>query len=249
MAEKQEGCSPKEENKVPVLVNMRKLCLTLALSSFVSLTWAQQAIETPLGVLITPHQEVRVSKQLRAILPPKSTARLVQPTSMGAGGEEVVVYDAGDQYEPHAHVAVVRDGHRVADFSVTKLFGRRHIGDTYELFAATQLALADGKHLFVAAFRNIGNGAGTIFVLLAERKSHYEIAWMEGTIQGRFKLLRTGAIQVWNAENYECTWCPHHYDVNSFEWKDGRLAKVGHFRTQDQLDPGPISDRPIVIEK
>lgn len=224
---------------------MRKLCLILALASAVSPTWAQQATESPLGVLITPHSEVRVSKELRAILPSKATVRLAQRTSMVAGGEEVVVYDAGDQFEVRAHVAVVRDGHRVADFSLTRLFRHR---ETYELFAATEFAGADRKNLFVTAFRNIGDGSGTIFLLLAARESHYEIAWKDHTTEGRFKLLRTGTIQVWDAEDYECVWCPHHYDVNSFDWKDGRLAKVSHFRTEQELDPGEISEIPIVIE-
>ncbi len=229
---------------------MRKLCLILAVASVVSLAWAQQATESPLGVLITPHSEVRVSKELRAILPPKATVRLVQPTSMGTGGEAVVVYDTGSQYEPHAHVAVVKGGQRVADFSLTKLFQREDIGDAYELFAATEFAVADGKNLFMTAFRNIGDGAGTIFLLLAERESHYEIAWMDGTTQGRFKLLRSGTMQVWDsAQDGVCVWCPHHYDVHSFEWKSGRLAKIGHFTTEHELDPGPISETPIVIEK
>jgi len=205
---------------------------------------------SPLGVLITPHREVQVSKALRSVLPKNATVRLVQLTKMALDGEQVVVYDTGNQFEPHSHVAVVKSGQRAADFALTRLFHRHGGGESYELFNASQFLSADNKNVFIVAFRNIGDGAGTLFVLLTERDGRYEVAWKERTTQGRFKVLRSGKIQVWDSDGGGlCVWCVQQYDVTTFEWKDGGLSRINHFKTKDALDPGPIADTPIAIEK
>jgi len=205
---------------------------------------------TPLGVLVTPHHEVQVSKELRSVLPKNVTIRLVQLTQMALDGEQVVVYETGNQFEPHSHVAVVKSGQRTADFALTRLFQRDGVGESYELFNASQFLSVDNKNVFIAAFRNIGDGAGTLFVLLTERAGRYEVAWREGTNQGRFKVLRSGKIQVWDADGQaQCVWCAQQYNVTTFEWKDGGLSRINRFKTKHAFDPGPISDRPIVIEK
>ncbi len=205
---------------------------------------------TPLGVLITPHREIQVSKELRSVLPRTAKVRLVQQTKMAVDGEQVIVYDMGDQYEPHAHFAVVKNGQRTADFSLTKLFEEDGIGDSDELFSALQFQSADNKNVFVAAFRSIGDGSGTRFVVLTERDARYQVAWKDGATQGRFKVLRTGRIELWDATGEgTCVWCPQRYDVTTLEWKDGGLSRISRSTTKDALDPGPISAMPIVIEK
>lgn len=205
---------------------------------------------SPLGVLITPHREVQVSKALRSVLPANATVRLVQLTKMALDGEQVVVYDMGNQFEPHSHVAVVKSGQRTANFALTRLFHRGGVGESYELFNASQFLSADNKNVFIAAFRNIGDGSGTLFVLLAERDGRYEVEWKERTHQGRFKVLRSGNIQVLDGTGGGlCVWCPQQYDVTTFEWKDAGLSRINHFIAKVALDPGPIADMPIVIEK
>jgi hypothetical protein len=204
-------------------------------------------------VLITPSAPVRVSKQLRAALPKNATVRLVSPTSLAASGEQVVVYERGSQYEPHSHVAVIKNNERVADYSLTQLFRRYGIVDTYELFQASEIRTSDDRGAFVTAFRNIGDGSGTLFVVLTERQGGYEI-WKQATTQGRLRVLRNGEMELWSAGDVpdgkiDCVWCSRYYKVESFQWKVGIPAKLRQFITKRTLDPNAVADKPIVIEK
>lgn len=208
---------------------------------------------TPLGVLITPPPQILVSEQIRSALPKKATVRLLERTERTAGTEHVIVYELGSKFEPDSHVAVLKGGQLVSDFGLAKLFTVRGTGGRYALFAATQFRTAENKNAFITAFRNIGNGAGTIFVLLIERNGHYS-AWKYGGFQGRFQVRTDGRIQVWSAGDVpegkiDCTWCRRRYDVSTFEWKDASLAKVGHLTKKGALDPASIANKPIVLQK
>jgi len=120
------------------------------------------------------------------------------------------------------------------------------MGDSYELFKASQIP-TDGPQAFVAAFRNIGDGAGTLLVLLTLKNGQYRI-WKHGITEGQLKVLKDGSIQVWGAEgDGECVWCPQHYKVTTFEWKDGTPSEIRHYETKHALNPGPISENPIVF--
>ena len=205
---------------------------------------------TPMGAVVTPHSPLQVSKELRSVLPKNAAVRLVQPTSMAEDGEEAVIYETGDRFEPNPHLAVVKNGSRAADFSLADLFQQDGAGDNYTLFKASEFEWGDKKKAFIAAFRSIGDGAGTIFVLLNVRDHRYVVAWKKETTQGRFKVLRNGQLQVWDADGEgQCVWCPQHYKVSTFEWKDGSPAVVGRFTTKHALDPVSMSDNPIAIEK
>jgi len=229
---------------------MKRLSFILMLLAIVSPGWAQQAIMTPMGVLVTPGSPLQVSKELRSVLPKNAAVRLVQPTTMAEDGEEVVIYETGNRIEPSPHLAVVKNGARAADFSLAGLFQQDGAGDDYTLFKASEFEWGEKKKAFIAAFRSIGDGSGTIFVLLTERDHRYVAAWKKETTQGRFKALRNGQLQVYDADGEgQCVWCPQHYKVSTFEWKDGRPAIVSRFTTKHALDPVSISDNPIAIEK
>jgi hypothetical protein len=226
------------------------ICLYLVVLAG-GIAYAQEAIKTPLGVVIKPPHAVRVSRQLRSLLPKGATVRLVQPTTMEANkSEEIVVYERGGEYDPRSHVAIVQNGRRLVDFSLTRLFQQ---GESYAFFQASEFQIPDNAKAFVAAFRSIGDGAGTVFVLLTGNDGHYQI-WKRATVQGRFKVLRSGKIQLWDAGDAPegepgCVWCPRYYNVGTYGWANRTLSKIGHYRTKHALDPEAVSDQAILVEK
>jgi hypothetical protein len=190
---------------------------------------------------------VQVPSELQSAIPKGAVVRLLEPTQLSVAGETLAVYDRGSKYEPNPHVAVIKDGKRVADFSLDALFAREGVGDSYELVKAAQIPAANFQ-AFVAAFRNIGDGAGTLLVLLTAKDGVYKV-WKRGVTEGQIKVLKNRSIEMWGAEgDGECVWCPQHYKVTTFAWKDGTLSEIRHYETKHALSPGPISDNPIAIE-
>ena len=222
--------------------------LLLLISALAQYALPQQANPSPLGVLITPPHQVVIPKGVRSALPPNALVRLFQPTTLAPDGEHMIVYERVRGFEPDSHLAVLKNRRLVADFSLIKLFEKEDIGDTYALFSASQFPTPDAGNAFVAAFRNIGNGAGTLFVLVTNTKGRYRVIWQRRTTQGRLNVQQNGQIQLWDANvGDDCTWCPHRYERTTFEWKDKRISKLNHWTTRHALDPGAISARPIII--
>jgi len=211
---------------------------------------AQQASAGPLGVLIAPPAEITIPDALHYALATGAVARLLQPTRLTPEGEEILVYDTGNRFESNSHVAVIESGRRVADFSLTKLFESDHVGETYALFSAAQFPTREKANVFLAAFRNIGNGAGTIFVLIAFKGGSYQVGWQRWAQQAQLRVRRDGRLELWESSaDGECTWCPQHYEVSTFEWKNGTASKISHSATKQALSPGEISATPIIVEK
>ena len=139
-------------------------------------------------------------------------------------GEQIAVYETGDKYEPFTHLAVLRDGRRAAEFQ-----------------------LDGSKNAFVSAYRNIGDGSGTIFLLVVPNGTGYALAMNRATVEGRFKVMPDRTIEIWDAEDRECVWCPHQYKVSKMKWQSGSLATVNVHTTKHKISPYLISDSPIVI--
>jgi len=210
----------------------------------------QTATFSPLGVLIKPADKVEAPAEILAAIPKKVTVRLVKLTRLSSDGESVVIYDRGDQnYEPHTHIAVIRNGKRVADFSIIKLFEKQGVGDTYEFFLAAQFTTPDKQNAFIAAFRNIGDGSGTLFVLLINRQGQYIVSWHKAASQAQLRVRKDGGYQLWDSdEGDDCVWCAHHYEVSDYIWKNDTLFRRLHHDTKDALDPSQFSETPIEIE-
>jgi hypothetical protein len=47
--------------------------------------------------------------------------------------------------------------------------------------------------------------------------------------------------------NYECVWCPHHYRITEYLWRDGRYVKAGTRRTARAYDPAEVSQTSLTI--
>lgn len=223
--------------------------LSLALLACLAFpVFAQSSTAGPLGVIVSPPKRLRVPPDIQSAIPSKSIVRLIQPTQLTGDGEIVVIYDLGDQYEPNSHIAVIKDHARVVDFSLVKLFGD-DIGDTYALFQSAQLSLTPSRNGFIAAFRNIGDGAGTLFVLIIGNGRQFAVAWQKGASQAQLQVRPGGTFQLWDADgDGECVWCPQHYKVTSFVWKNEALTKVSSFNTKHTLSPYQFSEKPILLK-
>jgi hypothetical protein len=210
--------------------------------------FAQSSAAGPMGVLVSPPKRLQVPSEIRSAIPTKSVVRLIQPTRLTSDGETVVIYDRGSQFEPHAHIAVIKNHRRVADFSLVKLFAKQEVGDTYALFQGAQLNLDVNRMGFIAAFRNIGDGAGTIFVLITGSGEQFAVAWQERASEAQFQVRPGDAFQLWNAdEGDDCVWCPHHYEVTNYIWKNEVLRKISSFNTKQALSPYLFSEKPILL--
>lgn len=234
-------------------ISRRMSCMNrawiLALLAFPACSgFAQSSSAGPLGVLVSPPKSVQAPSDLRQAILAKSVVRLIQPTQLSSDGENFVIYDCGNEYEPDAHIAVIKNHARVADFSLVKLFAKDGVGSSYALFQSAQVSLGPNRKGFMAAFRNIGDGAGTLFVLVTESGGHFVVAWQEEASEAQFQVRRGGAFQLWDAnEGDNCVWCLHHYKVTNYLWKNGAFMKVSHFETKHPLSPSQFSEKPIRV--
>jgi hypothetical protein len=229
-------------------VGKHRLILAVACAGFqIS---AQQRVMTPLGVRTIAHEPILASRGLRAILPKNAAVRLDTKTTIAADGEEIVVYDSGNEFDPEPHLVVVRSGHQTADFSLAQVFPQDGCSEICTLIASSEFEIVKGKRAFIVAFTNTGDGSGILFGILSEQGQKYEFIWKRETYQGRVKVTGDGKMQVWDADNDgECVWCPEHYKVTNLAWTNNEMQAVSHYTTSRALDPGPISDPPIVISK
>ena len=217
------------------------------LACLASPSLAQISSAGPLGVIVTPPKSVRVPPDLRQAIPANSVVRLIQTTQLTSDGENVVIYERGNQYEPNAHIAVIKNHVRVADFGVVELFAKDGVGESYALFQSAQLSLGPGQKGFIAAFRNTGDGARTLFVLITEGGGQFAVSWQKWAPEAQFQA-RGGVFQLWEAdEDDNCVWCPHHYEVTNYVWKDEALSKISNFSTKQALSPYRFSEKPIRI--
>jgi hypothetical protein len=208
----------------------------------------QSSSAGPLGVIVTPPKSVRVPADLRATIPVKSVVRLVQSTQLTSDGETFVIYERGNEFEPDTHIAVIKNGARAADFSLVRVFAKEGVGVSYALFQSAQVSLGPSRKGFIAAFRNIGDGSRTLFVLVTETEGKFAVSWQAVASEAQFQVRQGGAFQLWNAnEDDDCVWCPHHYEVTNFRWNDESLRKVSHFETKHPLPPSQLSENPIRV--
>jgi hypothetical protein len=218
------------------------------LASLACPSFAQSSSAGPLGVLVRPPKSVRVPLDLRPAIPTKSVVRLIQATQFTSDGENVVIYETGNEYEPNAHIAVIKNHTRVADFGLVELFAKDGVGESYALFQSAQLPLGPSRKGFVAAFRNTGDGARTLFVLITESGGQFRVSWQKWASEAQFQARGGGVFRLWDAdEDDDCVWCPHHYEVTNYLWKDETLSKISHFSTKHILSPYQFSEKPIRI--
>jgi hypothetical protein len=206
--------------------------------------FAQEATMSPLGVLVSPSKPITPSERNRKILPPKSVVRLMQHTALANNGEDVLVYDNGDEFEPDPHICVIQNDALAADFSLVSIFKSSDISPSWTLFQASSFADTKAKG-FVAVFRNIGNGAGSLFIVLTHQEGKYTVAWKARTSQGHLRISKV-RWELWDSEmDGGCTWCAHHYKISKLVWISGKLITKSSSISKRTFDPGSISNPAI----
>ncbi|MGO8933908.1 MAG: hypothetical protein ACLPTZ_26405 [Beijerinckiaceae bacterium] len=228
---------------------------TLALSVCLACpVLAQSSTAGPLGVLVHPAQEIKPPDEVQKAIPANVVVRWMQQTHLSSEGEISLIYDTGDEFEPKAHFAFVRDGIRMGDFRLAEALlnpgeSLDDFVDSHALFQAAEIPLQTGRKGLLAAFRNIGDGSATIFALITQKDGKYSFAWSDWTTQAQFRIGPKGAFQVWNSDDGDnCVWCTHHYEVANYVWKNDTLVKLSHYATKHALSPYQFSENPIVVK-
>lgn len=215
---------------------------------------SQQATMTPLGDIVTPHSPIQVPEPFKSRLPGKVAVRFFEKTNISGAGENVVIYATPDEDHPEIatdpHVVMFNGSEQRADFRVADLFSKEDAGVDFEFYKASEVVLAGPGHTLVLTFRNIGDGAATLFVCIAKIDGRYEVIWKSHAYKAQVRMRGDSSFQLWSANHDgECVWCAQTYSVTTFEWKKGRFFREGRFNTKGELDPQPVADNPIVIEK
>jgi hypothetical protein len=227
----------------------------LLLAGFSCACSAQNSTWSPLGVLVHPAKEIKAPDEVQKAIPANVVVRWMQRTHLSSEGEISLIYDTGDEFEPKAHFAFVRDGIRISDFRLaeTLLNPGESLDDFVDNNALTQAAeipLQANCEGLLAAFRNIGDGAATFFVLITEKNGKYSFAWRDSTTQAQFQILPKGVFEVWNSDDGDnCVWCTHHYEVANYLWKNETLVKLSHYTTGHALSPYQFSGNPSVVKR
>jgi hypothetical protein len=233
---------------------MLRAITLLLLANLSSACFAQSSTWSPLGVLVQPAEEIKVPDEIRRAIPANMIVRWMQQTHLSSEGETSLIYDTGDEYEPKPHIAFVVNSERVGDFRIAEAF-QNQVGflddsfDSIDLSQAAVIPLQTDRKGFLAAFRNIGDGAATIFVLITETNGKYSFVWHVWTSQAQFRIRSIGSFQVWNSNDGDnCVWCTHHYEVTNYLWKNKTLVKLSHYTTKHALSPYQFSENPIVVK-
>jgi hypothetical protein len=227
----------------------------LLLASFSGACFAQNSTWSPLGVLVQPAEAIKVPDEIRKAIPANMVVRCVRQTHLSSEGETSLIYDTGDQFEPKPHIAFIRNSERVGDFGIAAAF-HNQVGflddffDSIDFSQAAVIPLNNDHTGLLAAFRNIGDGAATIFVLMTETNGKYSFVWHIWTSQAQFRIRSKGSFQVWNSKDGDnCVWCTHHYEVTNYLWGNEKLAKVSHYTTKFALSPFQFSENPISVKR
>ena len=231
-----------------------KLVLLFVYGVSASVSAAQQTYPSPLGVVVEPAPAIRLPSELRRLLPRNAQTRILTQTKLAPEGETLIVYDVPEGIsEPHPHIAFIRSARIVKDYA----FERFMEGGEDFIAIGVLPFLVDGRAEAVAiAFRNIGDGATTIFVVFKASEASYQRILWAPTARGRLKVFQADKahLELWNARLdvrwsdkpwNTCTWCQHRYEIETFEWRGDKFVRVSKRLTPAALDPAKISARPF----
>lgn len=214
--------------------------------------WAQQARPSPLGVLIEPRPAIKVEPQLRALLPRGARVRILAQTALSAEGETLVVYDRYSGLgEPNSHVVIIRGDRVVEDFALARMF---KYGYEFTCVGFVEFRLGQAEKAAAIAFRNVGDGSATLFVVLKAHDDVYKAVFSALVQQGRLRIHESerARMELWSArealdEGISCTWCDHRYEIRTFVWRSGNFVRTDKKLTRNALKPYPIAERPLVM--
>ena len=223
--------------------------LLLALSGAVP---GQTVIHSPLGAIVDEGEGLKLPDSLKSAFPKGTVVRYLQETHLSPEGEIMAVYETPKDVEPFMHIAAIKDGKRVAEFTLNQFFvepGSEE--DDFDAGASFVQAAAfptpDGNQALMIAYCNYGDGAASFLVLVTWHDGQYRSPWHFNGTQSQFRALPRGRFQVWNGIFGSCVWCSEYYDLNQYRWKNGSLELVTTWSTEHTYDPSSLSDHPIRV--
>lgn len=205
----------------------------------------------PMGVIQLPRRPVKAPKKVRAFLPPDAEVRLLQRLTLNHQ-DVLVVYDRpepGEANDPieirYPGVLVLRENHIVGRFS---LKARTNDDADWVFLEASEVPLSGPNAGIALAFRSVGDGSGSLFLVISPDQGRYRIILKKVATQGRLRADQDGNLELWDAnDGGECIWCRHQYTVLAYQWDGSHFLQVRKTSSCRQLGPDAMTDKPIEL--
>lgn len=196
--------------------------------------------ESPLGFAVEALRAKPVPVAYSHIVPRNAALRLLIPLGKG---DAMLVYDLHPtSAEPDPHILIVAGGVN----QDTALSAISEYGENYTVVAFSAFRLS-GRRVVALAFRNVGDGSGSIFTIFMNAGQGYQPVLARRVSEGQLRLKPTH-VEIWSAAigAEECTWCPHYYDVSTFALKGTRLYELGKRHTRTKINPTRVIRTPLI---
>lgn len=205
----------------------------------------------PMGVVQLPRDSVNAPKAIRALLPHDAQVRLLQPLTLNPQ-DTLVVYDTPEPGEAndllelgYPTVLVLRQKHVVGRLS---LKARAQDDPDWVFLEAGEIHLAKEKAGVVLAFRSVGDGAGSLFLVMSPEGGKYQTVLKKLTAQGRLRADQDTNLELWDAdERAECIWCPHPYNIVAYRWDRSHFSQLRKTTSCRKLSPDAMTDKPVEL--
>jgi len=202
-----------------------------------------------MGVFQLPRRPVGVPRSIRALLPHAATVRLLQRLTLSPT-DTLVVYDTPDSEssdsffdDRYPAFLVLRAGHPIGRFAPER---QRDDSAGWVFLEAGELHISPEKSGVVLAFRSVGDGSGSLFLVVSPDQQEYRIVLRRTTDQARLRIDAEGILEFWDAnEGDECVWCDHHYKVLAYKWDGLHFARKRMATSCRKINPDAITDEPI----
>jgi hypothetical protein len=206
---------------------------------------AEQEI-APLGQIVSPKDGITVQES--KYLAPNSIVR----ARFQFGESIAIIYDLHPRppdYNPH--IAIYENNQIAADFDLKNI---DEYAESYVFVDAKQFITPLQETGIAAAFRNAGDGAGSIFVAIAGLKNKWEITFLKRCTQARLTISHDGDIlallSVYDPEDNDCTWCPHRYqkEVYVYNRKAKKYKLSKRMLQPKRMDPTSVLMQVVEIK-
>jgi hypothetical protein len=202
---------------------------------------------------------ISLASNIRAQLPKLHQVRRVLNTNISPTGEQTIIYDSdADESDPHPKVAFLVGGHIVKLLDGSDFNPR---GGGFERYLSScEFDLARNQRALALAITSGYDGAGSVFSIIRWQSGDYRVVFNQLVGQGRMEL-GILKLELWSSVfstgrkarnpdslNFECIWCPHHYLVTEYFWRDDNYIKAGSIKTQRTYDPAEISGTPLLVK-
>jgi hypothetical protein len=232
----------------PQVLGLIVLCMAVVGS-------AQQLQVGPMGFMQEAQPSLKVPKGVRAHLPRGAEVKLFQASQFNPE-DTLVVYEsrarAGlEEVFPFLHityptVVVLRANRIVARFKVRKPFTT---DADWVFLSGGEFRLSQDRSAVAFAFRALGDGAGSMYLVLSSSHGKYQVLMNHEAGQARLRVLDgDGNLEIWEATyGDECVWCRHRYMIARYRWNGSSLVRASRRLSRGKPRPAVIAGRPLVM--